>query len=173
MMRWLWQSRLVRTALAAACLGAALLVGVLREALRVVVVEGEGGSTSPPGMAAAHPTSPGYALDRVLAAVDKDPFNPQRRRPGMRFQLPVALAAASVRREASHDAEASLRLVGTAVGADGGGFAMCTWQGGNPKIVRIGERIGEWTLQKVWSGAAEFVTPAGGTITVRVPKAGA
>jgi hypothetical protein len=172
-MRWLWQSPRVRIGLAAACLGGALLVGVLREALRVDDVDGEGGSTSLPGMAAAPETSPGYALNRVLAAVDKDPFHPERRRPGMRFQLPVDLAAASMLREASQATEASLRLVGTAVGAEGGGFAMCAWQGGNPRIVRIGERVGDWTLQRVWPGAAEFVTPAGGTITVRVPKAGA
>jgi hypothetical protein len=172
-MRWLWQSPLVRLGLAAACLAVALLVGALREALRVDDVNGKSGSVSLPGVTAASARSNGYSLDRVLSAVSKDPFHPERRRPAVRFQMPEDLAAASAQREASQATEASLRLVGTAVGADGGGFAMCAWQGGNPRIVRIGERVGEWTLQRVWQGAAEFVTPAGSTITVRVPKAGA
>jgi len=172
-MRWLWRSPLVRLGLAAACLSGALLLWVLRDAFRVDDVNWESESTSVSVMTAAPAPSPGYSLNRVLAAIDKDPFHPERRRPGARFQLPVDLAAASARREASQVTEASLRLVGTAVGANGGGFAMCAWEGGNPRIVRIGERVGEWTLQRVWPGAAEFVTPAGGTITVRVPKAGA
>lgn len=172
-MRWLRRSQLVRMGLAAACLAGVLLVAVLREALRVDDVHGIGGSSSLPAMAVAPAPAPRYALDRVLTAVSKDPFHPERRRPGMRFQLPLDLAAASLRRETSQATEADLRLVGTAVAADGGGFVMCAWQGGNPRIVRIGERVGDWTLQRVLPGVAEFVTPAGGTITVRVPKAGA
>jgi hypothetical protein len=171
--RWLWQSQLVRLGLAAVCLSGALLTGVLITALRVDRVDGGGGSSPllrvPPAPAPAQ----GYALDHVLTAVAKDPFHPERRRPGARFQLPAVRAAASARREASQAAEASLRLVGTAVSGNGGGFAMCVWQGGSPKIVRIGERVGDWTLHRILPGAAEFVTSAGGTITVHVTKAGA
>ncbi len=171
-MRRLWRSPLVRSGLAAAGVGAAALVGALRQALRVDDVRAADASSPLLGVPAAPARVPGYALDRVLGAVAKDPFHPERRRPGARFQLPSDAVAVTVRHEGPSAMEGSLRLVGTAVGADGSGFAMCAWQGAPPRIVRIGERIGEWRLQRVSPGAAAFATPAGDTITVRIPKAG-
>ena len=170
MMRSFWQVHLVRAGLVAAAIGAALLAAALRRALRMEDVSAD---LSPlvQGTAPQPGPSTGYAVDRVLGAVAKDPFHPERRRPGARFRLPVARIA-TPRQERPRPNASELRLVGTAVGAEGGGFAMCAWQGCTPRIVRIGERIGEWTLQSVSPGAAEFVTP-GGPITVRVPKVGA
>lgn len=119
---------------------------------------------------AADPTlASGYSLARVMDAVDKDPFHPARRRPGKRFQLPGDLAAMAARQ---HDSDqSSVRLIGTAVNGNGGGFAMCALQGGTPRIVRVGEHVGQWTLTKVTPGAAEFATPAG-SVVIRVPKPG-
>lgn len=113
------------------------------------------------------PAPPPYSVERVLAAVDKDPFHPERRRPGVRFHLPNDVATAIV----SH-AVADVRVIGTAVAAGGGGFAMCSWAGGQPRIVRLGERVGDWTLSKVTPGAAEFRAPTGTTVVVRIAKAG-
>lgn len=106
-----------------------------------------------------------FPVQRLIAAVDKDPFHPERRRPAQRFQLPSA--APPVPRVA----DANVRVVGTAVSPDGG-FAMCSWAGGAPRIVRVGDRLGDWTLSKVMPGAAEFTGAAGSTIVVRIAKAG-
>ena len=110
-----------------------------------------------------------YDLARVLAAVDKDPFRPSRRRPSIRFGVPsdASLAAATTA------PSPSVRVIGTAVSQDGeDGFAMCALGTGAPRIVRIGERLGDWTLSKVMPGAAEFATASGSTIIVRIAKAG-
>jgi len=119
----------------------------------------------------APPATP-YALKRLLGAVTKDPFHPERRRPGARFQPPADLAAAAAHRQDAQATEQSLRVIGTAVAPDGGGFAMCAWAGGSPRIVRVGERVGAWVLRRVSPGAAEFTTSAGQAVVVRVPKAG-
>jgi hypothetical protein len=170
-MHHLWQSRIVRIGLGAVCLGIVLLGSALRGALRVETVKWDVGRTASPGFPIAPGATFGYSLDRVLIAVEKDPFNHGRRRPLTRFQMPSE-ANPAVQLEASRAPE-SLAIVGTAVSADGGGFAMCTWQGGRPKIVRVGEKVGDWTLHRVWQGAAEFVKPGGSTVTVRVSRVGA
>jgi hypothetical protein len=118
--------------------------------------------------AASQTQREGYSLTRVLAALDKDPFHPQRRRPARRLQAPVdgnfvpAVAQQGL----------MVQVIGTAVAADGSGFAMCAWGGAPPRIVRIGERIGEWTLRAVTPGAAEFTSATGATTVVRIAKAG-
>jgi len=128
---------------------------------------------APGGVPVVTPSAsvPGYGLDRVLAGVGKDPFHPERRRPARRFQMPADQAALAARRLENQATAASLRLIGTAVSGDGRGFAMCAWQGGTPRIVRVGEQVSGWTLLKVTPGAAEFTTPAG-RVVVRVQKAG-
>jgi hypothetical protein len=118
------------------------------------------------GTAPDAPARESYSRERVLAAVDKDPFHPGRRRPAVRFRLPSDV------RIATPEPAPGVRVVGTAATAGGGGFAMCAWAGGPPRIVRIGERVGEWTLSKVTPGAAEFRAPTGTTVVVRVAKVG-
>jgi len=110
-----------------------------------------------------------YDLRRVLAAVDKDLFHPARRRPGRRFGVPASGAVAA----ASAQSSSAVRVIGTAVSQDGaGGFAMCALGAGTPRIVRLGERLGDWTLSKVTPGAAEFATANGTTVVVRIAKVG-
>lgn len=157
----------VRLAFAAVSTALALLGWSLWRALSVdevrpAVAAGDVAAGTTPDAAARE----GYSADRVFAAVAKDPFHPGRRRPAVRFRLP------SDARIAAPEPAPGVRVVGTAATAGGGGFAMCAWAGGPPRIVRIGERVGEWTLSKVTPGAAEFRAPTGTTVVVRVAKAG-
>ena len=170
MTRWLWRPMPMRLALLA-CVGcAAVLGGVLWRALQLDPIDAPSRGTGEAEWVDDAAPSAAYPLERVLAAVAKDPFHPERRRPGARFQLPADLAAA--RRQETQGASASVRVIGTAVAPDGGGFAMCAWAGGSPRIVRVGEHAGEWVLKRVTQGAAEFTTPAGQSVVVRIPKAG-
>jgi len=170
--RWLWYAPAVQLSAAALALALGLVARTLRRATHIAITSSAGAPTGDPTLLPVPSPASGYIFQRVLAAIGKDPFHPERRRPGARFQLPADAAATLARGQESRATEASLRLIGTAVASEGGGFAMCAWQGGSPRIVRVGERVGDWTLRKVTPGAAEFATPAGTTVVVHVPKAG-
>jgi hypothetical protein len=155
---------IVRLAGAALAAGLGLVLVSGWHALRRVEVQALPSTTSgSTDSAGAELSRAEYSLARVLAALDKDPFHPQRRRPARRLQsaggnvIPVAL---------------SVQVIGTAVLPDGHGFAMCAWGGAPPRIVRVGERIGEWTLRAVSQGAAEFTSSTGVNAVVRIAKPG-
>lgn len=156
--------RLAGTALAAAL---ALVLFTAWHALRRVDVQPLSGATSASSDSAGPQSSyEPYSLTRVLTALDKDPFHPQRRRPARRLQSAGGNVAANSQQTLA------ILVIGTAVSADGRGFAMCAWGGAPPRIVRVGERIGDWTLRAVSPGAAEFTSPTGVNAVVRIAKPG-
>lgn len=109
--------------------------------------------------------------DALQAAVDLDPFHPERRRPPERFRLPDDPVPEPSQALAARDPEA-VRLIGTVVMPEGRSFAMCQFSGEPPKLVRLGETVGDLTLRAVDQGLAVFVTAGGATVEARVPKAG-
>ncbi|MDZ4865174.1 MAG: hypothetical protein SGJ01_17275 [Gemmatimonadota bacterium] len=103
-------------------------------------------------------------------AILADPFRPERSPASIAFRMPSdASAGVAV---VSHTPEEGLVLVGTALLPDGRSFAMCRIGADPPRVVRVGERVGEYTLRLVTQGQARFETAAGRIIDVRVPKAG-
>jgi len=112
----------------------------------------------------------GYSLARIMEAVDNDPFHPLRRRPAHRFHSAGSEVKGVL--PALADRGLGIQVIGTAVSAGGGGFAMCAWGGAPPRIVRIGERVGDWTLRAVTPGAAQFVSATGASTVVRIAKPG-
>ncbi len=105
-------------------------------------------------------------LDR---AVDSDPFRPDRSRPQIRYQLPGT--AEAVPKEAVA-VEQPIVLLGTMViGGEGRSFAMCQTPAG-PRIVHIGEKVGDLTLKRVAKQSAVFVSSRGKEISFRVKPAG-
>ncbi len=111
----------------------------------------------PPARVASEPT---------MAAVDRDPFRPDRRRPPERFRLPGERASRSDTAAAAFPGGAVV-LIGTAVIGDGG-FVMCQRGADSPKLVRVGERIGDLTLRSVRRGHALFRTGNGAAVELRV-----
>lgn len=101
-------------------------------------------------------------------ALDSDPFRADRRRPPRRFVLPGA--AAPLPRVAAPTV--SLTLTGTVTYPDGGGFALVRAPGQAPVMVRVGESVEGHTLRSVARDEATFVRPGGGSVVLRVPKAG-
>lgn len=169
MSRWLWRMRTVQLSAAALVFALALVVWTAWNAIHATVPPpSRVTSAKPTAVAVSAPVS-GYPLPRLLAAIEKDPFHPGRQRPAQRFRLPTDRTAIAIRRPDQQPAAVAIRLVGTAVTPDGGGFAMCQLQGGTPRIVRLGEQVGGWTLKKVAPGSAEFATPKG-SVVVRVAK---
>jgi hypothetical protein len=118
---------------------------------------------------AAEPPSP-LATARLAEAVGKDPFHPERRRPSIRFRFPGEGSPASD--TAKGPTPDSFKLIGTALMPEGKGFAMCQVGAEQPKLVRIGERLGDLTLKVIAPGRAVFVNPGGKRLELQVPKAG-
>ena len=102
----------------------------------------------------------------IAAAVDADPFNPGRQRPTEVYMLPgeLVVPAPTPRTE-------QIRVLGTVVSTTGAGFAMCQFGSAPPTIVRIGEKIGPYTLKRVARGSATFTGPAG-DLVVAAPQPG-
>ena len=169
MIRPLWASR-----------SALLAAGVFTAAAAFMVVAGWRWATiTPVAVAPASPqtdrlpvaTPPDPpSLDVVLAAVDKDLFHPKRRRPRARFQLPGERRSVARPAPRPPTLPATLQLTGTMVYPNGGGAALVRDQG-RSRMVRVGERIGNFTLQRVGREEAVFRGPNGRDIVVRVSRA--
>lgn len=104
---------------------------------------------------------------RLRAAIAANPFRSDREPAPVAFQLP---GAAPVKSEGVP--EVQLVLVGTAVLPEGRSFAMCRLGGDPPKVVHVGEQVGTFVLKSVDQGRAIFQAAHGGTLEVRVQKAG-
>lgn len=98
-----------------------------------------------------------------VAAVEQDPFRPERRRPSERFRLPGERAPDA---GAAQPAPAAIRLIGTAV-IGAGGFAMCQRGVEAPKLVRVGEKFGDLTLRTVHQGRAIFRAADGTSVELK------
>jgi hypothetical protein len=164
MPRYLLRDGRVRIAAIACALATAALAMAVRSAVRV--------ETSPaaPVAAPARVIASFVRLDTtsdllVGRAIDKDPF-------GSRRDAVIAarrdVAPAPINRAAS----LPLRLVGTVIEGASGDFALCQLGNETPKMVRVGQSIGDYVLRRVTQGAASFDSPAGGRMELRVSKPG-
>lgn len=114
--------------------------------------------------------------EALVAALESGPFHPERRRPAGRFRLPgdvVPVAEAPPPAMAEPAAPPpQVQLIGTAVAPGGKSFAMVQLGSEPPKLVRIGEKVGDLTLRQVEQGRAVFVSAAGARVEVNANKAG-
>ena len=155
------------TALAAWTLWRAVTVGQV-DGLPVRPSAGPTGesSTRPPVRPSARPATP-PALRQ--AAVQANPFRPERAPPTVAFRMPTDPEATP---SLALQDRPGLVLIGTAVMPGNRGFALCQVGGEAPKLVRLGEQVGGYTLKTVAQGSATFLAANGTTLDVAVPKAG-
>lgn len=113
----------------------------------------------------------GPSSARVTAALRKDPFHAERRRPNVPFRMPGESLTADTAASGTN-AGTQLQLIGTAVMPEGRSFAMCQRGADPPRLVRVGERLGGLTLRIVARGRATFVDAGGRSVEVSVPKVG-
>ena len=142
--------------LAASAIAAAWVVaGTLRaDPLPRPLGQSDGGIAAEAGIA-------GDATDGA-AALTRDPF-----RAGGR--LPNELAAAAAPETALPVSVAAVGLLGTVV-RPGGGFALCQLPGDVPRIVHLGEKLGELTLIALEQGRVVFQAPRGAHLEVTLTK---
>lgn len=114
--------------------------------------------------AAPRTAAVGQEVAMVLRA---DPFHPERHAPATRFRFPgegtATGPAVSV---------AALKLIGVALIEEGRSFALVQAGGDAPRLVRVGENIGGYTLRRVERDRAIFAGPDGKVQEYRVTKAG-
>jgi hypothetical protein len=111
-----------------------------------------------------------YALASELdRAIDLDPFQPERKRPEVRYAPPSSAPPPS-QTPPGPPAE-QVELLGTVVVGGGRSFAMCQTSAG-PQIVHIGEKFAGLTLKTVEQGSAVFVSPDGKVVNVSAKKTG-
>lgn len=110
-----------------------------------------------------------YPADVVVAAALEDPFRPAP------AEVPIAAAAGAGLPPVpppSEPAAGAIRLVGTMLFPDGRAAAVCRLGSEPARMVRVGERIGAYTLARVEPGRAVLTGP-GGRLELSVPKPGA
>lgn len=120
-----------------------------------------------PGRRTSRPKPPRV---NITAAVSADPFNPARQAPASPYRLPGE--ADPIAPTPTGPRAPQLRVLGTVVFTSGGGFATCQVGNERPMIVRVGEKIGNYTLKRVARGSAVFTGPTGDSVTVAAPQPG-
>lgn len=120
------------------------------------------------------PTAPvpnGYAPPPAALATAPSPTTPLANdpfRPGR--LLPDAIAAAAVAPDTVMPVSAvAIRLLGTVVRPTGG-FALCQLPSDVPRIVHIGERLGELTLIVLEQGRVVFEAPKGARLELSLSQ---
>ena len=109
----------------------------------------------PPGTAraAATTTLPTMTDEGLQRAVGHDPFVVSRSAPARAYSLDAGVMDDPATEDpyvAEADASPILPTVqGTAVGANGVGFAMCAVPGGPVLVVRPGDRVGDFTVVSI------------------------
>jgi hypothetical protein len=166
--RRLLESTSVRLSLAVAIVSLIVLVVATVRALRVdMTLPALSSPVSAPIGTVARATATSDGL--VAAAVDNDPFSPTRQKSGTRYGAP---SAAIVLNAAPPPAPAQLHLVGTVIDPARGDFALCQLGADSPRMVRVGQSIGNYVLRSISQGVASFDSPHGNRLELRVSKPG-
>lgn len=106
----------------------------------------------------------GDAAD-IGAAVALDPFAASRSAPAKRYTLPWEVGEAKVT-----EAAPKPQVLGTAISLDGKNFATCQLGSDTPRIVHIGDRMGEYTVKSIARGRVVFTTSSGSTLDISALK---
>jgi len=165
-MRWpRWEVRTWR-ALGVAALSILLMLVAAGRSLVVAplpAADGDEAMATAPALA----RTTGAGAQEISVVLRGDPFAPERHAPATRFRLPGEAAPTG-----AVVTTAALRLIGVALIADGRSFALVQAGGDTPRLVRIGEKIGGYTLRHVERDRATFAGPDGKSQDYRVTKAG-
>ena len=123
-----------------------------------------GGALSTEALAA--PARP-EAVD-VQTAVSLDLFNPDREAPAARYRLPSDPAAVA------SDVPPPARpvVLGTAIATDGSSFATCQLESSRLLMVRVGDKVGSYTVQSIERGRVVFLTPTGERLEILALRPG-
>jgi len=160
------QAPLIRTAIVTLAVAFALLVTSLVRAIRVTPVEAAT-TTTQSELVRITSTPPAPEID--LEAVGANGiFQPDRTAMPYRYRMPGE--------EAPNDAGAPEPIrpvvLGTVLATDGSHFATCQMPGGRPTVVRVGDKLGEYTVLAIDRHKVAFKNAAGKTVEITVTRPG-
>ncbi len=102
-------------------------------------------------------------------AIVNDLFAQDRAEPTSRYRLPGEEATGAA---APAPAPVLPVVLGTAAMGDGRGFATCQLGDGNAVIVRVGDKLGQYTVKSIERGRVAFTTAAGKALEIPALKTG-
>lgn len=118
-------------------------------------------SVEPPVFSAQEAMRPPRRFEfmSVASVVDGNVFAPERTAPLHRYRLAGGYEEAFATFEPEPIEQPVVH--GTVVGANGRSFAMCALNGAPTVIVRVGDRLGDFTVRSIARGVVEFSTTSG------------
>lgn len=144
-----------------------LMVTSAVRAIRVAPVEA---SENLAGTSLARATSTPPAPEIDLEAVGaNDIFQPDRNPLPYRYRMPGESAPDNT----AIPEPAKPVVLGTVIATDGSHFATCQMPGGRPTIVRVGDKIGDYTVMTIDRNKVVFKNAAGRLIEVTANRPGA
>lgn len=111
----------------------------------------------------------GIVRGTAAAAIARNPFSRTRRAPP--WDVATGDVAPDDAAHATGVDGAVPQVLGTAVAEDGSSFAMCRLGGGPATVVRVGERLGVYTVLAITRGRVTFRDAAGVRLDVATPDA--
>jgi hypothetical protein len=165
-MRRLPQAPLIRTAIASLSAAAILLIAVLIRAIRITPVEAAPAATSAELVrVSTNPPPPEIDLDAVGA---NGIFQPDRTAMPYRYRMPGEPAP----NDAGAPAPIQPVVLGTVLATDGDHFATVQMPGGRPTVLRVGDKMGEYTVTAIERDRVLFKNAAGRPIEIKVTRPG-
>jgi hypothetical protein len=104
----------------------------------------------------------------IQSAVEKNLFSPDREA-GAPYRLPGEADPGS--HTVAPEPEAPI-VVGTAVGPDGRSFATVVVADSSPRMVRVGEKIGEFTVKSIERSRVVFTSTTGKRLDIKALRPG-
>ena len=152
----------VRRAAIAVGLSALLCVGVGVRAIRIEEIPDAAGAPIDATLLA----NPGARESADIGnTVALDPFSASRAAPVKRYTMPWEIGETKVT-----EAAPKPLVLGTAIALDGKNFATCQLGAESPRIVHVGDRLGEYTVKSIARGRVVFTTSSGITLDISALK---
>lgn len=160
------QAPLIRAALVTFAIAFGLLAVSLVRALRITPVEA---ATTIATTELVRVTSPPPAPSIDLEAVGANGiFQPDRTALPYRYRMPGDAAP----NDASVPEPIKPVVLGTVLATDGSHFATCQLPGGRPTVVRVGDKLGEYTIVAIDRDKVAFKNAAGKIVEITVTRPG-
>jgi hypothetical protein len=105
----------------------------------------------------------------IGVAVSRNVFSPSRRAPAVAYRLSTAYPVADMAMEGALRERIDPVVLGTAVGANGSSFAMCSYEDASAVVVRVGDQLGPYTVVAIARGRVTFRDVDGTRLEVESP----